>query len=473
MMKVSDEMFTKVLVANRGEIAVQIIRALHDMQISAVAVYSQADRESLFVKLADEAVCIGGPQPADSYLNMTQIISTAKLLGCQAIHPGYGFLSENATFARLCQQCQITFIGPNADLIDLMGDKAHARAAMQANQVPVIPGSDGVLDSADQAVQIAQEIGYPVLLKSAAGGGGKGIREVQTAAELPAAFEQVQQEAKLSYGDAAVYLEKCIGQAKHIEMQVIADNFGEVVYLPERDCSLQRHHQKVIEESPCGMIDAKQRQWLGQTVARATRKLGYTNTGTFEFLMDQDHHFYFIEMNTRLQVEHTITEAVTGIELVKAQIRVAANQPLGFTQADVKLNGYAIECRLNAEDPQHQFAPCPGKITALYLPAGSLGVRIDSGVIAGSVISPYYDAMIAKLIVSSQQRTTALAKMDRILGEMRIEGIKTNRQFLRQLLTQRAVQAGTFTTTFIAEMRQKGDEADVTSEVQNAQSEEP
>ncbi len=442
-------MFKKVLVANRGEIAVQIIRALHDMNIEAVAVYSSADKDSLFVHLADEAICIGGPQPSDSYLNMTQIISAANLTGCEAIHPGYGFLSENAEFAELCESCHIKFIGPNHQLIQLMGDKANAREAMKSAGVPVIPGSDGVVTSIEQAEKIAEEIGFPVLLKSAAGGGGKGIREVDRPDQLRESFAQAQQEARASFDDDSMYVEKLIRHAKHIEMQVIADNFGHAVYLPERDCSLQRHHQKVIEESPCVLISDAERRKLGEIVANATLKLGYTNTGTYEFLMDEAHHFYFMEMNTRLQVEHTITEEVTGIELVKGQLRVANNEKLPFTQDDVEVKGHAIECRLNAEDPENNFAPQPGKINHLFFPDGSLGVRIDSGVTEGSFISPFYDSMIAKLIVHLDDRNAAIAKMKRVLSELEISGVTTNQAFLYQLIGRPEFQADSYDTDFI------------------------
>lgn len=442
-------MFKKVLVANRGEIAVQIIRALHDMDIEAVAVYSSADKDSLFVHLADEAMCIGGPQPSDSYLNMTQIISAATLTGCEAIHPGYGFLSENAEFAELCESCHIKFIGPSHKLISLMGDKANAREAMKSAGVPVIPGSEGHVTSIDQAEKIAEKIGFPVLLKAAAGGGGKGIREVDRPDQLRDAFEQAQREAKASFNDDSMYVEKLIRNAKHVEMQVIADDFGNVVYLPERDCSLQRNHQKVIEESPCVLISPAERKKLGEIVAHATLKLGYTNTGTYEFLMDETHHFYFMEMNTRLQVEHTITEEVTGIELVKGQLEVASGEKLSFSQADAAVKGHALECRLNAEDPENNFAPQPGKINHLFFPDGSLGVRIDSGVTNGSFISPFYDSMIAKLIVHLNDRDAVIAKMRRVLGELEITGVTTNQAFLHELISTDRFKKGTYSTSFI------------------------
>lgn len=442
-------MFKKVLVANRGEIAVQIIRALHELGVQAVAIYSSADKDALFVQLADEAICIGGPQPADSYLNMSQILSAANLTGCEAIHPGYGFLSENAEFARLCAECHMTFIGPSPTVIDRMGDKSNARETMKTSGVPVIPGSEGTLADVATAVQVAQHIGYPILLKAAEGGGGKGIRTVQSAAELPAAFRETQREARLNYGDDRLYIEKLITHAKHIEMQVMADTQGHVVYLPERDCSLQRHHQKVMEESPCREITPAERAKLGAIVVRACQKIGYTNTGTFEFLMDASHHFYFLEMNTRLQVEHTVSEEVTGLELIKAMVRVAAGEALPFTQADAAVKGYALECRINAEDPRHGFRPSPGTLHNLYLPTGTLGVRIDTGVTTGSVVPPYYDAMIAKLIVHGQDRATVITKMQRVLGECQLIGIASNRDFLLALLATPEFQAGTGTTDFI------------------------
>lgn len=442
-------MFKKVLVANRGEIAVQIIRALHELNITAVAIYSSADKDALFVQLADEAICIGGPQPAQSYLNMSQILSAANLTGCEAIHPGYGFLSENAEFARLCAECHIAFIGPTPEVIDLMGDKAHARAAMQKSGVPVIPGSEGTVASLAEAMTTAHRIGYPILLKAAEGGGGKGIRAVAAAADLPAAFRETQREARLNYGDDRIYIEKLVTNAKHIEMQVIADTHGHIVYLPERDCSMQRHHQKVIEESPCQDITPAERAKLGNIVVQACHQIGYTNTGTFEFLMDSHHHFYFLEMNTRLQVEHTVTEEVTGLQLIKAMVRVAAGESLPFTQADAQVKGYALECRINAEDPANNFRPSPGTLQQLYLPDGTLGVRIDSGVTTGSTIPPFYDAMIAKLIVHLPTREETIVKMQRVLGECIVRGIAINRDFLQALLASPKFADAQYTTDYI------------------------
>ncbi|TBX42563.1 acetyl-CoA carboxylase biotin carboxylase subunit [Lactiplantibacillus paraplantarum] len=461
-------MFKKVLVANRGEIAVQIIRVLHEMGIKAVAVYSVADQESLFVHLADEAVCIGAGPVNQSYLNMQAIISAANLTGCQAIHPGYGFLSENAEFAQMCADCQLTFIGPHPEVIDQMGDKENARQTMQQLGVPVIPGSPSVLKDVDAALQAAHDLGYPVMIKAAAGGGGKGIRAVNNDQDLAKAFRTAQQEAQASYDDHRLYLEKIIAPAKHIEVQVLADQQGHVIYLPERDCSLQRNHQKVLEESPCAAIITTERTKLGRLVADATKKLGYTNTGTYEFLMDQEHQFYFLEMNTRLQVEHTVTEMVTGIELIKAQVRIAAGMPLTITQADVHIHGVAMECRLNAEDPYHEFRPQPGKITQLIYPMGTLGVRIDAGVVTGSVIAPFYDSMIAKMIVHGTDRETVIRKMHRCLLELTIEGVQTNRTFLAGLVADTTVRRGTYTTAYIEQDFLKGWLSDAQAQVSSA-----
>lgn len=427
-------MFKKVLVANRGEIAVQIIRNLRELGVRSVAVYSTADRDAYFTQIADEAVCIGGPLPADSYLNMKEIISTACLTGSDAIHPGYGFLSENAQFAQMCAECDLTFIGPASNVIEQMGDKASARAVMKAAGVPVIPGSSAVLSDAESAVAVATDLGYPVMLKATAGGGGKGMRVVANDDELRKCFDDVQREANLSFGADSVYMEKVITNAKHIEMQVMADSFGHVVYFPERDCSLQRHHQKLIEESPSSMVTAEEREQLGDLVIKACHAIDYRNTGTFEFLMDRDHHFYFMEMNTRLQVEHTVTEEVTGVNLIAAQILVAAGKPLPWTQDDITIRQYALECRINAENPRAGFLPSAGKITALVLPTGTLGVRIDTSLVGAATIAPYYDSMISKVIVSAMDRHRALRRMDRVLGELRVDGVATNQEFLGDLV---------------------------------------
>ncbi|MGX4645593.1 acetyl-CoA carboxylase biotin carboxylase subunit [Holzapfeliella sp. JNUCC 80] len=442
-------MFSKVLVANRGEIALQIIRSLQEMNIKAVAIYSTADKNELFVKQADEAVCIGEGQPAKSYLDMSEVISAAVLTGCEALHPGYGFLSENAEFAELCETCGITYIGPKYQTINLMGNKSNARLAMKNSGVPVIPGSDGLVDTAEDAVKIAEQIGYPVMLKAADGGGGKGMRQANNKEEVLYLFEQTQQEAKLSFNNGSLYLEKIIENAKHIEVQVMSDQFGNTVYFPERDCSLQFHHQKVLEETPCRLINDTQRQKLGEIVVKACQEIGYLNTGTFEFLMDEDQNFYFMEMNTRLQVEHTVTEEVSGVEMIKTQIKVAAGEKLPFKQEDVKATGHALECRINAQNPAQNFAPSPGQIKKLTLPMGTLGVRIDTGITANSFISPYYDSMIAKLIVHMDTREQTINKMKRLLGEFDIEGVKSNHLFLRDLLSDKTVENENFNNDYI------------------------
>lgn len=442
-------MFQKVLVANRGEIAVQIIRALHEMDIAAVSVYSTADENSLFVKLADEAVCIGGPQPADSYLNMFNIISAAVLTGCDAIHPGYGFLSENAEFARLCKESNLVFIGPHYKTINLMGNKSRARETMISANVPVIPGSNGMVRDLENAMVVAKQIGYPIMLKAADGGGGKGIRRINSSEDLKKAYQEAKREAETSFGNSDLYIEKIIENAKHIEMQVIADQFGHYVFLPERDCSLQRNNQKVIEETPCATISHPERESLGDIVVRAAKAINYYNTGTIEFLMDENHNFYFMEMNTRLQVEHTVTEEVTGIELIKEQIKIAEGLKLDFSQADVEILGHAIECRINAEDPSNGFMPSAGTIKHLFFPDGTMGVRIDSGITYGSMIPPFYDSMISKIIVKMPNRVQATRKMRRVLDEFEIEGVTSNKAFLEALLVDKGFEQGLFTTKYI------------------------
>ncbi|MCD2255701.1 acetyl-CoA carboxylase biotin carboxylase subunit [Lactobacillus sp. CC-MHH1034] len=442
-------MYHKVLVANRGEIAVRIIRVLKELNIRSVAIYSEADVNSLHVKLADEAICVGGAMPVSSYLNERNILSAAILTGSEAIHPGFGFLSESSEFAQMCAECQIDFIGPRPETIDLMGDKAKARHTMHTHGIPVIPGSIGTVDSLAEARKIADSVGYPVLLKAAAGGGGKGIRRVNSADELAAAFQDARREAKGAFNDSAMYLEKIISPAKHVEVQIFRDQHGQGVYFPERDCSLQRNHQKVLEETPCPVLSAEERQHLGEVALQAATVIDYINTGTVEFLMDQEHHFYFMEMNTRIQVEHPITEMVTGVDLVKTQILVAAGEKLPFAQNDIQLNGYALECRINAEDPKRNFMPSAGHIDYLYLPTGGMGVRIDSGVYSGGEVSPYYDSMIAKFITHGDTRDEAIGRMRRILDELDIEGIKSNRHFQRKLLDDANFLAGKTNNSYI------------------------
>lgn len=442
-------MFSKVLVANRGEIAVRIIRSLRELGIKSVAIYSTADRESLHVQLADEAVCVGTARAQDSYLNAKNILEAALGTGAQAIHPGFGFLSENAEFATMCEECGITFIGPQASVIDLMGNKEHAREQMKKSGVPVIPGSDSYIVNVEEALRAAKEIGYPILLKAAAGGGGKGIRRIENSDQLKHIFNEAQNEARLSFNDDRMYLEKIMENVKHIEVQVFRDNYGEAVFFPERDCSIQRNKQKLIEESPCTLITASERQHLGEIAVRAINAIDYHNTGTIEFLMDNEHHFYFMEMNTRIQVEHTVTEMVTGIDLVKAQVMVAANERLPFTQADIQMHGHAIECRINAEDPKHDFMPMTGTVNYLYLPVGNLGMRIDTAIYPGSKITPYYDSMIAKVIALGQNRQEAIEKIKRLLNEMVIMGVTTNQNFHLAILNDPYFLTGKASTTFL------------------------
>ncbi|MCP0886001.1 acetyl-CoA carboxylase biotin carboxylase subunit [Ligilactobacillus sp. WILCCON 0076] len=442
-------MFSKVLVANRGEIAVRIIRSLKELGIKSVAIYSTADRESLHVQLADEAVCVGTARPQESYLNMKNILAAAVGTGAEAIHPGFGFLSENSRFVEMCEACGLKFIGPRSETIDLMGNKANARIQMQKSNVPVIPGSEGFISDVKEAKEVAQKVGYPILLKAAAGGGGKGIRRVNTAVELAAAFEEARREAKNAFDDNRMYLEKIMENVKHVEVQIFRDQKGNTVYFPERDCSVQRNKQKMIEESPCSIITKEQRKNLGEIAMRAANAIDYLNTGTIEFLMDKQHNFYFMEMNTRIQVEHTVTEMVTGIDLVKAQVKVASGEPLPFTQDNIHTNGYAIECRINAENPARNFAPSVGKVKYLYFPVGNLGMRIDSALYSGVTISPYYDSMIAKVITLGHDRHEAIEKVKRLLNEMVIMGIKTNQEFHLAILKDKVFLDDDVTTDYL------------------------
>lgn len=444
-------MFSKVLIANRGEIAVRIIRACRELGIRTVAVYSEADREAMHTELADEAVCIGPSKASESYLNKQQILSAAVLTKAEAIHPGFGFLSENSQFAEMCEACHITFIGPKSQTIDEMGNKIHARQLMKKAGVPVIPGSDGAIVDVKQALDIANQVGYPVMLKAAAGGGGKGIRKVLTEAELPSAFASAQQEAKAAFGNDEMYLEKIIYPARHIEVQVLGDKYGNVLHFGERDCSLQRNNQKVLEESPSVVISETNREKLGKIAVKAAKAVSYENAGTIEFLMDLSGQFYFMEMNTRIQVEHPITEMVTGVDLVKKQIEVAAGEKLTIKQEDIKLRGHAIECRINAENPAFHFAPSPGKIENLLLPSGGMGLRVDSAMYSGYAIPPFYDSMIAKIIVHGQTRFEALMKMQRALGELVTDGVTTNAEFQMDLISHPNVIAGDYDTSFLQE----------------------
>ncbi|MGT2908049.1 acetyl-CoA carboxylase biotin carboxylase subunit [Streptococcus dentiloxodontae] len=445
-------MFKKLLIANRGEIAVRIIRAARELGISTVAVYSEADKKSLHTILADEAVCVGPAKSTDSYLNMNAVLSAAIVTGAEAIHPGFGFLSENSKFATLCEEMNIKFIGPAGSIMDKMGDKINARAEMIKANVPVIPGSDGEVFTAQEALAVANKLGYPVMLKASAGGGGKGIRKVNAEEELAPAFESASQEAKAAFGNGAMYIEKVIYPARHIEVQILGDSFGNIVHLGERDCSLQRNNQKVLEESPSVAIGKTLRKKIGEAAVRAAKAVHYENAGTIEFLLDEKiGEFYFMEMNTRVQVEHPVTEFVTGVDIVKEQIRIAAGQELSVTQDDIKITGHAIECRINAENPKFNFAPSPGKIIDLYLPSGGVGLRVDSAVYSGYTIPPYYDSMIAKIIVHGENRFDALMKMQRALYELEIEGLVTNADFQLDLISNPNVIAGDYDTSFLME----------------------
>ena len=441
-------MIEKILVANRGEIAVRIIRACREMGIETVAVYSTVDEEALHVELADEAVCIGSPLPKNSYLNIENIISAALLTGCDALHPGFGFLSENAKFADICSKCGLTFIGPTAQMIERMGDKAKAREMMIAAGVPVVPGSEGTVEDLSQAYEVADEIGYPVMLKASAGGGGRGMRVAYTREELSEAFGAASSEALSAFGDGSMYIEKYIENPKHIEFQILGDAFGQVIHLGERDCSLQRRHQKVLEEAPSAALSDALRKEMGQVAIRAAKAVGYQNAGTVEFILDQEGHYYFIEMNTRIQVEHPITEMITGIDLIKEQIHIAAGHALHLKQEDIQIKGHAIECRINAENPELDFRPCAGTIKELYLPGGR-GIRVDSALYEGYSIPPQYDSMLAKIIAYGETREDAINIMKRALGEVSIEGVQTNIYFEYQLLNEPAFKEGTFDTGFI------------------------
>ncbi|MBJ8326104.1 acetyl-CoA carboxylase biotin carboxylase subunit [Streptococcus pacificus] len=445
-------MFHKILIANRGEIAVRIIRAARELGIATVAVYSEADKTALHTLLADESICIGPAKSTDSYLNMNSVLSAAIVTGAQAIHPGFGFLSENPKFVTMCEEMNITFIGPSALVMNKMGDKINARKEMIAAGVPVIPGSEGEILSAEEALNEADRIGYPVMLKASAGGGGKGIRKVSTKEELVPAFESASQEALAAFGNGAMYMEKVVYPAHHIEVQILADSFGNTIHLGERECSLQRHNQKVLEESPSIAIGEGLRQKMGDAAVRAAKSVGYEGAGTIEFLLDsQTGEFYFMEMNTRIQVEHPVTEFVTGVDIVKEQIRIAAGQALSYQQEDIVIKGHAIECRINAENPEFNFAPSPGKINDIHLPSGGVGLRVDSAVYSGYTIPPYYDSMIAKIIVHGENRFDALMKMQRALYEFEIDGIQTNSDFQFDLISDPNVIAGDYDTSFLME----------------------
>lgn len=441
-------MFKKVLIANRGEIAVRIIRACRELGLRTVAVYSEADRSALHAKIADEAVCIGPAASSESYLNVRAIIGACEITGADAIHPGFGFLSENASFARTCEKCGITFIGPDSHSIEMLGDKAAAKEAMKAAGVPVITGSDGAVKSFKEAKRIAAEIGYPVMVKASAGGGGRGIRIVEKAEELESQINAAKQEALSAFANDEIYIEKFVVNPKHIEIQILADSQGNVISLGERDCSMQRRNQKVLEEAPSTVIDEETRCKMGEAACAAAKVCGYKNAGTIEFLVDKDKHFYFMEMNTRIQVEHPITEEVTGVDIVKEQLRIAAGEPLSYKQEDIKLSGHAIECRINAENPAMNFMPSPGVIDSLFIPGGP-GVRVDTAVYQGYEITPYYDSMIAKLIVHGKDREEAIAKMKWALAEFIVDGVSTNIDFHLKLIRTEAFEKGDYDNGYL------------------------
>ncbi|GLB58144.1 acetyl-CoA carboxylase biotin carboxylase subunit [Cytobacillus sp. NCCP-133] len=442
-------MIKKLLIANRGEIAVRIIRAAREMGIESVAVFSEADREALHVQLADEAYCIGPTASKDSYLNFTNIISVAKLTGCDAIHPGYGFLAENADFAELCRECNIIFVGPTPEAINKMGTKDIARETMKEAGVPIVPGSNGIIKDAEQAIQLAEEIEYPVIIKATAGGGGKGIRVARTEQELIKGITITQQEALTAFGNPGVYIEKYIQDFRHVEIQILADNYGNTIHLGERDCSIQRRLQKLLEETPSPALDGETREEMGNAAVKAAKAVDYSGAGTIEFIYDyQNRKFYFMEMNTRIQVEHPVTEMVTGVDLIKEQIKVASGEKLNISQEDVIFNGWSIECRINAENPEKNFMPSAGKIN-MYLPPGGLGVRVDSAAYPGYVIPPYYDSMIAKVITYGNTREEAISRMKRALSEFVVEGVHTTIPFHLKLLSHEKFVEGQFNTKFL------------------------
>ena len=441
-------MFNKILIANRGEIAVRIIRACREMGIRTVAVYSEADKDSLHTLLADEAICIGPAPSSQSYLNMERILSATVAMKADAIHPGFGFLSENARFAKLCQQCNITFIGPSAEIINRMGNKSEARNTMIQAGVPVVPGGKEPVYTAEAGLAMAKEIGFPVMIKASSGGGGKGMRISRSEEDFTEHFNAAQLESVKGFSDDTMYIEKYIEKPRHVEFQIMGDKFGNVVHLGERDCSIQRRHQKVMEESPCEVISPELRKKMGEVAVKAAKAVNYENAGTIEFLLDKDKNFYFMEMNTRIQVEHPVTELVSGIDLIKEQIRVAAGEPLSVSQEDIQIKGHAIECRINAENPKKHFMPCPGRITNVHIPGGN-GVRVDTHIYNDYKVPANYDSMLMKLIVYDKDRASAIAKMRSALGEVIIEGIETNIDFQYEILENEAFQKGDTDTGFI------------------------
>ena len=441
-------MFNKILIANRGEIAVRIIRACREMGIRTVAVYSEADRDCLHTMLADEAICIGPAPSSQSYLNMEQILAATVATKADAIHPGFGFLSENARFAKLCAECNITFIGPSADIINKMGNKSEARKTMMEAGVPVVPGSKEPVHTAQDGLAMAKEIGFPVMIKASSGGGGKGMRVSWSEEDFTELFQAAQLESVKGFSDDTMYIEKYIERPRHVEFQIMADKHGNVIHLGERDCSIQRRHQKVLEEAPCDVISPELRKRMGETAVKAAKAVGYENAGTIEFLLDKHKNFYFMEMNTRIQVEHPVTEMVTGMDLIKEQIRIAAGEPLSVSQEEVRIQGHAIECRINAENPAKNFMPCPGRIASVHIPGGN-GVRVDTHIYGDYKVPANYDSMLMKLIVYDKDRASAIAKMRSALGELIIEGIETNVDFQYEILENEAFRKGDTDTGFI------------------------
>lgn len=441
-------MLQKILIANRGEIAVRIIRACREMGIRTVAVYSEADKNSLHKTLADEAICIGPAASSKSYLNMKAILEAACLTGADSIHPGFGFLSENASFAKICNDMGIKFIGPSGDLINLLGNKSKAKETMKKAGVPVVPGSEGLIKNKEEAIELAEKIKYPVILKASAGGGGRGIRIAYSKEELEKSYDIVKQEAKISFGDDSIYLEKFIENPRHVEIQILADEYGNCIHLGERDCSIQRRNQKIIEETPSMAINDKTRKKMGQVAVKAVKEIGYTNVGTIEFLVDKNQDFYFMEMNTRVQVEHPITEMVTGIDIIKEQIKIASGQKMLLKQEDIKFTGHVMEARINAENSDKNFMPCPGKITGLHLPGGN-GIRVDTAIYAGYTVPANYDAMIAKIIAQGKNREEAIAKLRSAIAELVVEGIDTNTDFILKILENENFKTNQYDTSFV------------------------
>jgi len=448
-------MFSKILIANRGEIALRIIRACRELGIKTVAVFSEADRNSLHARMADESICIGKAASSGSYLNIPAIISAAEIADVEAIHPGYGFLSENSHFAEICESCKITFIGPTTENIRLMGDKMVARLSMQKAGLPIVPGSTAVIEKKEEAVKIAKKIGYPVIIKAASGGGGKGMRICHNDISLMSSLMVAQQEADKNFGNPNVYIEKYIEKPRHIEIQLLADKYGKTLYLGERDCSIQRRHQKLLEESPSPVVDAKLRKRLGELAVKGVKSVNYVSAGTMEFLLDSHNNFYFMEMNTRIQVEHPVTEMVTGIDLIKEQLKIACGERLSMHQEDIRLCGAAIECRINAEDPEKNFMPCPGKIETLLLPGGP-GIRVDTHIYQGYEISPHYDSLVAKIIAHGRNRQEAIRIMQRALSEFTIAPIKTTIPFHQRLLENPLFLKGDISTHFVQDMYKEG-----------------